>query len=325
MEPLPLHDWHLARGAVLAELNGFEVVARSGDQAAELRAALQGAAVVDWSARPALRVTGPDRLEFLHGMCTAEVKGLPPGGAAYAAFLTSKGAMVADGRLWNRGEDVVIDTEPGFLEPLRRYLEKHLVSEEAEVQAGAAEVAVVSVLGPGAGPVADAAAGSLLRAQSPVPPGIDLLVPREELQGLLERLLAAGAALAGFETWERVRVDAGVPRHGQDMDERTIPLEAGLKRAISYDKGCYVGQEVIARATFRGQVNRRLVRLAFEGEPAPSPGVLLRSGEREVGHVTSVARALDDSGWIGLGYVYRDLAEGKGPLALEGGRAASLR
>src|SRR5689334_7240456 len=119
MEPLSLHDWHRARGAAFTELNGFELVSHYADPAGELRAALRGAAVIDWSARGTLRVTGPDRLEFLQGMCTAEVKKLPPGAAAYAAFLTNKGAMVADGRLWNLPEGVLIDTEPGFLPAVR--------------------------------------------------------------------------------------------------------------------------------------------------------------------------------------------------------------
>jgi folate-binding protein YgfZ len=314
MEPLPLHDWHRARGATFTELNGFEVVAHHGDPAAELRAALQGAAVFDWSARGTMRVTGPDRLDFLQGMCTAEVKKLPPGAAAYAAFLTNKGAMVADGRLWNRGEDTVIDTEPGYLSAVREYLEKHLVSEDAEL--AGADVAVVSVLGPQAERLAQG-------VPSLIGPGVDLLVPRSDLQAALERLAGAGAVLAGFDAWERARVEMGVPRHGQDMDEKTIPLEAGLQRAISYDKGCYVGQEVIARATFRGHVNRQLHRLAFGGEAAPAPGALLRSGDREVGRVTSVVKAPDEATWIGLGYVHRDFAEA--PLTLESGGPVRIR
>lgn len=296
MEPLPLHDWHAARGAAFTELNGFEVVAHYADPAAELRAALGGNAVFDWSARGALRVTGPDRLEFLQGMCTADVKKLAPGATAYAAFLTNKGAMVADGRIWNRAEDVVIDAEPGFIGAVRDYLQKHLVSEDAEVS-DAADLAVVTAR------------------------GTDLLVPRAELQATLEKLTASGAVPAGFDAWERARVEQGVPRYGQDMDDKTIPLEAGLKRFISYDKGCYVGQEVVARATFRGHVNRELQRLAFETNPPV--GAVLRAGDKEVGRVTSVAKAPDGQGWIGLGYVHRD-AVGS-PLSLDGGGAVRIR
>lgn len=296
MEPLPLHDWHAARGAAFTELNGFEVVAHYADPAAELRAALGGNAVFDWSARGTLKVTGPDRLEFLQGMCTADVKKLAPGATAYAAFLTNKGAMVADGRLWNRAEDVVIDAEPGFIGTVRDYLQKYLVSEDAEIS-GAADLAVVTAR------------------------GTDLLVPRAELQATLEKLTASGVVPAGFDAWERARVEQGMPRYGQDMDDKTIPLEAGLKRFISYDKGCYIGQEVVARATFRGHVNRELQRLAFDAPVAP--GAVLRAGDKEVGRVTSVVKAPDGLGWIGLGYVHRDAAGS--PLSLDGGGAVRIR
>ncbi len=141
--------------------------------------------------------------------------------------------------------------------------------------------------------------------------------------GEWEARIASGAVLAGFDAWERARVERGSPRYGQDMDDKTIPLEAGLKPFISYDKGCYVGQEVVARATFRGHVNRQLRRLAFEGAAPPAPGAVLRAGDKEVGRVTSVVRAPDDQGWIGLGYVHRDAAESA--LALEGGGAVRIR
>src|SRR5262245_31000411 len=103
MEPLPLHDWHLARKATFAEINGYEVVEHYGDAVAEERAARESCAVFDWSPRGNLMVTGKDRIEFINSMCTADVKNLEVGSSAYATFLTNKGAMVADGRVWNRG------------------------------------------------------------------------------------------------------------------------------------------------------------------------------------------------------------------------------
>jgi folate-binding protein YgfZ len=230
--------------------------------------------------------------------------------------------MVADGRVWNRGEDVVIDTEPGFLGAVREYLEKHLISEEAELHAGA-DLAVVSVVGPLAERAA-AAAGEALRSGSLVPPGVDLLVPRADLQAVLERLAGAGAALAGFETWERLRVEAGVPRYGRDMDEKTIPLEAGLQRAISYDKGCYVGQEVIARATFRGHMNRTLSGLLL-GDTAAAPGTdLMREGKR-VGWLTSVVKSPRLGQHVALGYVRREVEPGSRLILGEGPATATVQ
>jgi folate-binding protein YgfZ len=207
---------------------------------------------------------------------------------------------------------------------VRDQLQKHLISEDAQVHDSGIDVALVSVIGPQADRVASSA-GEIQRAPSLLPAGIDLLVWRSELQTALEQIARAGGVLAGFEAWERARVEAGVPRYGQDMDARTIPLEAGLKHAISYDKGCYVGQEVVARATFRGHVNKELRRLSFDGSDAPVPGAALHSGDREVGRVTSVVRSADDTGWIGLGYVHRDFTDGQEPLSLDGGRAVQIR
>jgi folate-binding protein YgfZ len=319
MEPLPLqlHGWHAAHGAAFTSLGGLEVVARFPDEPAS------GPALFDWSARQVLKATGEDRLSFLHGMCTAEVKGLPAGGAAYAAFLTSKGAMVADGRIWNLGEALLIDVEPGRLPAVREYLEKHLVSEEVELSDASGEHAVLSLASFAGRPPAPHPA-----APSRLPGGVDLLVPRAELAATWERLVGSGLRPAGFEAWEMRRIEAGVPRFGQDMDERTIPLEANLEAAISYQKGCYVGQEVIARATFRGHVNRKLARLSFGGR-APAAGAEIRAGERVVGRVTSVVRAPDSGSWIGLGYLHRDVLGGGGggdvALAAEGAEAVQLR
>lgn len=317
MEPLPLqlHGWHAGRGAAFASLGGFELVARYPDEPAS------GPALFDWSARQVLRATGEDRLSFLQAMCTAEVKGLPAGAAAYAAFLTNKGAMVADGRIWNLGEALLIDVEPGRLPAVREYLEKHLVSEEVELADASGELAVLTVA-PSSGPPPLLSHPS---APSRLPGGVDLLVPRAELAQAVDRLAGSGLQPAGFETWEQRRIEAGVPRFGQDMDERTIPLEANLESAISYEKGCYVGQEVIARATFRGHVNKKLVRLGFGGQ-APAVGAEIRAGDRVVGKVTSVGRSASaQPSWIGLGYVHRDFLAGEAPLLAEGAQELRLR
>jgi folate-binding protein YgfZ len=123
----------------------------------------------------------------------------------------------------------------------------------------------------------------------------------------------------GFGALEVHRVERGTPRFGADMDEKTIPLEANLQRAIHYQKGCYIGQEVIARATFRGHVNRHLVGLRFAG-PAPAPRTELLTGERRVGWVTSVVNS-PRLGPIGLGYAHRDVDQPGTELALAGGAA----
>jgi folate-binding protein YgfZ len=148
---------------------------------------------------------------------------------------------------------------------------------------------------------------------------VDLLVPVEALGRVLDRLLQAGATPVGLGALEVLRVEQGTPRFGADMDEKTIPLEANLQRAIHYQKGCYIGQEVIARATFRGHVNRHLVGLRFAG-PAPAPRAELFTGDRRVGWVTSVVES-PRLGTIGLGYAHRDVGQPGTELALAGGTA----
>jgi len=134
---------------------------------------------------------------------------------------------------------------------------------------------------------------------------------------VFDRLLEGGATPAGFAALEVLRVERGTPRFGADMDEKTIPLEANLERALHYQKGCYIGQEVIARATFRGHVNRHLVGLRFQGE-LPAPRTELFSGERRVGWVTSAVQS-PRFGPIGLGYAHRDVAKPGTELTLAGG------
>lgn len=301
----------------------------------EYRAVREGAAVLDRSMRELVRLTGSERVSFLHGMVTNDIEGLPEGGVLYAALLTPKGQMVSDARVLRRPDDLLVEVEPGMGGAVRAFLDRYLISEDVELHDATAELAILSLLGPRS-PEALAALGVkvtpdpgrfqervhdgaplwVLPGWLPGVPGVDLLVPRERWGAVYERLLSAAVRI-GFDTFEVVRVEAGVPRYGQDMDETTIPLEAGLERAISYQKGCYIGQEVIARATFRGQVSRKLCGLLF-GELEPPPRTELRAGERKAGWVTSVVRSPKLGQVAGLGYVHRSFMEPGTKLELVG-------
>ncbi|MFZ5471863.1 MAG: YgfZ/GcvT domain-containing protein [Myxococcota bacterium] len=312
MKALALHSIHQRLGATFGELAGKELVATYGDVDAEYRAAREGCALLDLGFREMLCVTGEDRVSFLQGMVSNDIARLPVGGSLYATMLTPKGALVADARIFRRSEDVLLDLEPGAGQRAMDFLQRHLVSEEAELHS--LDWGVLSLLGPRASDIAGAALPSsdeLLRTSCLLPslPGVDLLGPREKLVPVAHALLAApGVTPAGFDAFERVRVEEGVPRYGQELDEDTIPLEANLERAISYDKGCYVGQEVIARATFRGQVNRRLVGL-FLGASPPSACAELFAQEKKVGSVRSVVWSPALGGHVALAYVHRQHAE----------------
>ena len=340
MVPLPLHDRHVALGATLGELKGREVVEAVPGQD-EDHALRSGAGLFDASAREVVRLTGPDRVSFLQGMVTQDVEGLPAGSVAEAALLTPKGAMVADTRVVKRSEDLLLLTEPGYGPVVLSTLERYLISEDAELADASASFGQLSVVGPEAEGLAARAlglgppAGAALRPfdadgtsawalpQGLLLPGVDLLVPVGALGTVFDRLLQAGATPVGFAALEVLRVERGTPRFGADMDEKTIPLEANLQRAIHYQKGCYIGQEVIARATFRGHVNRHLVGLRFgAGSALPVPRTELFVGDRRVGWVTSAVHS-SRLGAIGLGYAHRDVAQPGNELALAGGSGSA--
>lgn len=344
MDTLPLHSVHQRSGAVFGHRSARQVVLHYGDATSEYAAARFGAVRVDLSFRDALRITGEDRHSFLHGMCTNDINALPEWGVTYAAMVTVKGAMVADARIARRTSDVVLDLEPSQYAKVREFLEKYLISEDAELHDGREELAVIGLVGPRSFEVLRTAFG-LGSEVTPVrsafaPPGttptmapvtvgfeprtvsidgaslvllpslltrgegVDLLLPRPLLEQVWTKLGEAGARECGVDALEWVRVEDGVPRFGLDMVETTIPLEAGMLHAINYNKGCYVGQEVIARATFRGQMNKRLVGVAL-GDKEPAAGTELRVEGKRIGHLTSVVRSPARSEFVGLGYVHR--------------------
>ncbi|WP_342376279.1 aminomethyl transferase family protein [Myxococcus stipitatus] len=345
MEPLSLHFLHEEAGARFIDVGGREAVASHGNDADAYRAAREAVALHDASYREVLRITGEDRVSFLHGMVTQEVNNLPAGSATYAAMLTAKGAMVADARILKREADLLLDMEPGMGPKVREFLEKYLISEDAELHEATGDHGILRLLGPRTGAVLAAALGGdfpplahqALRAATLAgqdvllvgntvlePHGVDVWVPRAGLEAVWRALGQAGAGQGlqplGFETLELLRVEAGVPRYGQDMVATTIPLEANLTAALSYNKGCYIGQEVIARATFRGHMNRKLTGLLL-GESAAAPGTELRLGEKKVGWLTSVVRSHTQGQYVALGYVHKDSLEPGTELLLAQGPA----
>lgn len=282
----------------------------------EYQAATQSCAVFDASARQQLRVTGPDAVSFVQGMVTNDVEGLAVGASCYAAMLTAKGAMVGDVRILKRAGDVVLDTGEGRGAAVKDFLNKYLISEDAELH-DAPELAVLAFLGPRSAEVAarvQPREGELRSFFG----GVDVLVQRADVPRILESLSDVPRLSAA--TLEVLRVEQGVPLFGVDMTEVTIPLEANLEHAIHYKKGCYIGQEVIARATFRGQMNKKLARLLL-GELTPEYKTELKIGDRKVGWVTSVVKSVQHGQQFALGYVHRDFLTPGTQFELAGGHA----
>jgi|CXWL01.1.fsa_nt_gi folate-binding protein YgfZ len=289
----------------------------------EYRAAREAAAFFDSSDRELLRVTGPDRESFLQGMVTNDVKGLAVSASCYAALLTPKGAMVGDVRVFKRADDFVLDTGAGFGAKVKAFLNQYLISEDAEVH-DAPELKWLGLWGPQAQRELSALPSEwvLGRAPSLFAEGIDVLVAAENVPRVPQML--GGVAMLSAATAEVIRVENGMPKYGVDMVETTIPLEANLERAIHYNKGCYIGQEVIARATYRGHMNRKLTGLLV-GEAAPVSGSELRRDEKKVGWITSVVRSVRHGENLALGYVHRDSLSAGTELTMgDGGIARTI-
>lgn len=283
------------------------VPAHRGDFLAEQRAMARAAAVVDRSHRGVLAVPGDDRLSWLHLLLTQQVSDLPEGAGTEALVLDANGRVRHHVVVSHVGETVWLDTEPGDTAVLLDYLEKMRFWSKVEPRDATGELAVLSVVGPATPAVlaaVDAAVPHDAYASAPLPGGglvrrmpwpgpdaADLLVPRAEKDAWLARLAAAGARPAGTTAFEALRVEALAPRLHRDTDDRTIPHEVGwIPSAVHLTKGCYRGQETVARVANLGRPPRRLVLLHLDAgdEELPAPGdPVLRDG-RSVGRVGTV-------------------------------------
>jgi tRNA-modifying protein YgfZ len=301
----------------------------------EYAALTEGCAVVDRSARGKLALTGPDAKGFLQGQVTNDVEALTAGRGCYAAFLTNKGKMLGDLRVLDTGSELLLDTERAALQELFNLIRRFKVGYRAELHKRTLERGLLSLVGPESRPLAGAGdlsaaehanrAGEIdgipvLLVASDV--GVDLFGATGETDRLAAALRARGASTASEEEAEVVRVESGRPRYGVDLDDSTMPQEAGLtERAVSFTKGCYVGQETVARLFYRGKPNRHLRGLRLAAPAAP--GAEVRLGERVVGHVSSpvVSPRL---GAIALALIRREAEPGAEVAVGDPGTAAEV-
>ncbi len=252
-----------------------------------------------------LRVRGEDARSWLNGQITNDVRGMERGDAAYALVLDGRGKILSDAWVLERGEDVLLVVPRETVDLLREHFEKYIVMEDVDLDV--ADLAVVTVQGPRAAEVAGPEGYPCDRLGAG---GRDRLVRSSDRDATLAALAAAADALGGGEVsregWELARLRAAVPRFGADFGPAHYPQEAGLKeRAVSFTKGCYLGQEVVCTLENRGQLSRRLVRL--EGSAARA-GSELRYGESVVGQITSALHDPARGGALALGYVKRAAA-----------------
>ncbi len=303
--------------------------------ASDYAAATEGCALVDLSERGKLALNGSEAKDFLHGQVTNDIVGLAPGRGCYAAFLTHKGKMLGDLRVSDFGDELFLDCERSVLQPLFTLIHRYKLGRQVELHKRTLQRGLLSLAGPRAREVA-AASDLGIAEHDNVPAriagasvhlittylGVDVICAAEDTERVAAHLSAAGAVPVPEEVVEVLRVERGRPRYGIDLDDSVIPQEAALnERAVSFTKGCYVGQETVARLFYKGKPNRHLRGLRLSGEA--SPGAELSTGGRVVGRLGSVAVS-PAHGVIGLALVLREAEPGATLAVGNGSISATL-
>lgn len=347
MKRTALAALHEARGARWMEHHGWEIPALYCDLEQEYHALQEGVGLIDLSHRGKLRITGRDRRTWLHGQVTQDINGLPDGRSAYAVVLTPQGKMVTDMHVAALPDALLVDVPAGTATPIPEYLDHYLIMERAEIEDLTDSWALLSLQGP-LSPCAlgicygqeitDMAMGDVRQATFEGGPivmvrishcgedGFDLFLPSEKAAQLWSVLCQHRREFAvhsvGRQALALRQIEAGIPRWGEEIDSTLVPLEARLDHAISLTKGCYVGQEIIARIDARGHVNNLLTGFFVHGETLPERGVEIHHDGKKVGHVRTAIVSPRLQRPIALGYLRRELQEPgtrvqAGPVELE--------
>jgi len=336
---LALNDLHRSEGARLREISGWLVPADYGDVVAEHGAVMTGAGMVDRSMLGKATVTGRDRAAFLQGMLSNDVKALQPGEGCPAAFLDAVGKVVSLLVVYVLPDRLLLELPVGSTEKFLQAIDKFLISEKAEFESSDDAYAILSLQGPKAGEVLARASGAafhlapyahaevtmggaavrVMRRAEAVTPGFHCWVASEGARAVWKALHEAGALPVGAAAADVLRLEAGIPVYGVDVDEGVILPETRLDALVSYTKGCYIGQETVARVKYRGHINRGLSGVVLDGETVPSHGDAILAEDKEVGRVTSAARSITLGKPIAIGYVRREHFEPGSAVSVKSG------
>jgi aminomethyltransferase len=314
MKRSTLHEDHAKRGAVFIEQSGWEVPAHYGDPSAGYSAVRNAVGIMDLSSRGKIRVTGEDRVKWLQSIISNDILPLTPGQGIYSTFLTHKGKIIAYFRVYQLGDALMLEdigeTGDTTFATLRKFL---LFGTKAKMDNCGETWGLLLISGPKALELIRSTFGTdlsslkplsfekleidghpalLIRSEETGETDIEILIPSGGLRSAWERLWTAGDSMGlqpfGTHALETLRVEAGLPKMGPDLNENIVPPEANLEgKSFSLSKGCYPGQEVVARMDTYGSVRRRLVGLTLSESAVPLSGAKVYSGDREVGWVSS--------------------------------------
>ncbi len=338
----PFYEWEATLGAQFGEEAGWLIPFAYLPIEEEHRAVREAVGLLDLSGRSRILVRGRESARFLQSVLSNDILNLPAGRGVLATLLTNKGRMIGLMRVYNLGVEYLLDVEPRAAEKTLQALREYKMALRVEIEEVTDSLLALSLQGPRARQLLSAALGEELtierdgeivahsiervlaqggevaepvfhssvwiaRASHTGEEGYDVFMDRVAGPMMWRALWRAGEAFGlravGFRAFFVLRLEAGIPWYGYDVDETTIPLEAGLESAISFTKGCYIGQETIAMIRYRGHINRKLVGLRLEGRRLPDSGDRIVRDEIEVGRITSAAFSFSLRAPIALGYV----------------------
>jgi folate-binding protein YgfZ len=328
MARITLYPALAARGARMGEYCGAETAAAFTDVSTEFDALRSRCAIFDLGWRAKMIATGTDRIRWMNGMLTNNIKGLPLNRGSYNFLLNAQGRIQGDMYVYNRGESLLIDTDASQSDRITETFAKYIIMDDVEIADTSEKITSIGLHGTAcsallkrcgvlAGAMQELEIRDLIWNKSSISlvrhgpdEGFELWVEPRDATTVWEQLLAAGATPIGTDALELLRVANGIPRYGQDIRERDLPQETAQDNALNFQKGCYVGQEIVERIHSRGNVHRSFIGFTFAGA-APAPGTKIQAGAKEVGEVTSVAVLPSKNGrphMIGLGYLRREAA-----------------
>ena len=312
-------------GARFGELAGHEIVDEYGSVEAEYLKLTQSAAAIDFSFRGRICALGNDRTKFVHGQVTNDIARLNVGEGCYAALVSAKGKLQSDLFVFALKDELLLDFEPGLTSTIIERLERYIIADDVQLVDVSEHYSLITLQGPDAASLLSRTSifgeiparpltwtsraleeGEIYAMNNPrlATTGFDLYIPSAATQ----RIAKLFPDWCGFKAFEMARIEAGIPRHGADMDESNLAPEAIQERAISYSKGCYIGQEVIARIRTYGKVAKalRLIRLPDELQTLPAPGVKLFRDGKDVGYICSSTLSPKHGAKVALGYVRKE-------------------
>jgi aminomethyltransferase len=339
-----------ASGARLGMYRGAETPADFGDSATEFHVLLQGCALLDLSWQAKLVLAGEDRVRWLNGMVTNNVRDLATGHGVYSFVLSAQGRIQGDLVAYNRGDYLLVTTDREQAPTIADIFDRYIIMDDVEVADISDKLAAIGVVGPIAksrqilaaagldvsqlepGQVIDAVwrgvGVSVARSAQPQMDGFEIWFASENMDAIWDTLVSAGLTPVGSDALELYRIVRGIPRFGVDLRERDLPQETGQQHALNFAKGCYIGQEIVERIRSRGNVHRMFTGFEVQGPPVelPAPGTKVRANDKDVGEITSAARIPFPSGerTLALGYARREAAP-PGATVQIGEQSAAVR